>query len=105
VLCSPCSLGIFERPRASFAYRYICYILQAVFEGASGRRRPIVSRVPGVGRGLCQCKARADLPMGILNMLYLLNTVTECIDPSAERVSATCCAQLDFRAMRREGHA
>jgi hypothetical protein len=29
--------------------------------------------------------------MGILNVLYLLNTATECIDPSAERVSDLLC--------------
>jgi hypothetical protein len=34
--------------------------------------------------------------MGVLNLLYLLNTITECVDSSAERVRATCCACTSF---------
>jgi hypothetical protein len=38
--------------------------------------------------------------MGVLNMLYLLNTITECVDSSVERVSATCSAEHELLAMR-----
>ena len=43
-----------------------------------------------VGAIPCYCELHADLPLGLLNMLYLYNTITECVDPSDERVSATC---------------
>ena len=61
------------------ACRYLCYILQAFAEGES--------RLLWRESRAWERKRRADLPMGVLNMIYLLNTITECIDSSAERVS------------------